>query len=149
MLKQLLPTAAISGLLLIGSLPANGAEPAVEFRESIMTLYKWYLQPMGGMVKGERPFDAAAFRKNAEDLANVASLDLTVGFPEGSDDDTEARPDIWLDWDGFTGKFADLQSASAELARVAAGGDIEAMKQQFKATAGTCGGCHKKYREKK
>ena len=122
---------------------------AIDFRESTMTIYKWYLQPMGGMVKGKIPFDAKVFADKAAGLATAASLDLTAGFPKDSHEDTEAKPEIWQNWDDFVAKHKALQKESQKLQEVAAGGDMDAMKEQFGATAKTCKGCHDDFREKK
>ena len=123
---------------------------AVDYRESVMTIYKWYLKPMKGMATGKMAFDKAAFRKNAEGLATAAQLDLLAGFPEGSmDEDSRAKEKIWKKWSDFEGKFEAFQREAAKLAQVAKEGDEAAMKQQFAATGKTCGGCHKQFRSKK
>ena len=128
---------------------ASGQQAAVDFRQSAMNLYKWYLGPMGGMVKGKIPFDLMAFQKNAKGLATVASLDLLAGFPKGSAEDTEAKNAIWERWSDFEKKYSALQQQSEKLASVAAGGDQAAIKAQFGETAKTCKGCHDDFREKK
>ena len=128
----------------------KGMQAAIDFRTANMTIYKWYMGPMGMMVKGKRDWDAALFQKSAEGLAQATRIDLLPGFPEGSlDEDSEALPEIWEKWSEFTEKFEDLQREAAKLAEVAKGGDMAAMKAQFKETGGACGGCHKPFREKK
>jgi len=114
-----------------------------------MIIYKWYMGPMGRMAKGEMPYDQALFQKNAEALATAARLDLLAGFPKGStDEDSEAKPEIWDNWSEFEEKFKALQMESEKLADVAAKGDRAATLSQFQNTGKTCGGCHKKFREK-
>jgi len=104
---------------------------------------------MGRMAKGEMPYDQALFQKNAEALATAARLDLLAGFPKGStDEDSEAKPEIWDNWSEFEEKFKALQMESEKLAGVAAKGDRAATLSQFQNTGKTCGGCHKKFREK-
>ncbi len=122
--------------------------PAIDFRESLMTIFKWHLKPMAGMIKGKIPFNEAAFRKNANGLAAATSLDLLSGFPRGSIEDSEAKPEIWRHWPDFKDKFRTLQRESAKLKQAAASGDRAAMKAQFIRTAKVCKGCHKKFREK-
>ena len=150
MKKSLIKTLLAAGLLGLSAQAVQAGGP-VDFRESTMTIYKWYLKPMAGMVKGKIPFDQAAFQKNAEGLATAARLDLLAGFPKGSYDPEESRAKqaIWQKWDEFEDKFQALQRESAKLAEVARGGDMAAIKAQFGKTAKTCGGCHKPFRSKK
>ena len=154
-MRQLVTAAALVAVV-AGSGAAMAAahgkqvQGAIDFRTSVMNIYKWYLGPMGGMVKGERPWDQAMFAGNAQGLARAASLDLLPGFPKGStDEDSDAKPEIWEKWSEFSEQYQDLQRESAKLAEVAAGGDMNAAKAQFKKTAETCGGCHKPFRKKK
>ena len=148
-MRTLIPTFAAASLLFAAFPHATASEQsAVEFRESAMTIYKWYMKPMGAMAKGEMPFDADAFRSNAQGLATAAQLDIMPGFPEGSDFDTEAKPEIWENWAEFQEMFKALQNEAKRLAETAADGDEAAVKAQFGKTGKTCGDCHKKFREK-
>ena len=148
--------AALLSVVCFASLPpiaqAAGVQGAIDFRQATMQVYKWYMGPMGGMVKGKIPFDAAVFRNRAEALAKAASLDLTEGFPgnsfSDSESDSDAKPEIRENWEDFMSKAKALKEASAKLASVAAGGDMAAMKKQFGTTGKTCKGCHDDYREK-
>ena len=114
-----------------------------------MTIFKWYLQPMGGMVKGKIPFDAAIFADKAKGLATAASLDLTEGFPEGSREDSDAKPEIWQDWNKFVAAAKTMGDESGKLARLAQSGDMAAIGAQVKAVGKSCGGCHKPFRKPK
>lgn len=131
---------------------AAGVQGAIDFRQSAMKIYKWYMGPMGGMVKGKIPFDAAAFNNQAQGLATAASLDLGPGFPENSfsdmESETDAKPDIRENWADFESKYQAFREASEKLAATAAGGEMAAIKEQFAATGKTCKGCHQDYREK-
>ena len=133
----------------VSATEGHGSQQALDFRSANMIIYKWYMGPMGRMAKGEMPYDQALFQKNAEALATATRLDLLAGFPKGSlDEDSEAKPEIWDNWSEFEEKFNTLQMESEKLAGVAAKGDRSATLSQFKNTGKTCGGCHKKYREK-
>ena len=119
------------------------ATDAVDFRQGVMNVYAWNLNNLRDMVRGDVPFDTAAFQSHAEDLATAARLDVTKGFPEDSiTDESDARDEIWLNWDAFLEKREALKEQSAKLAEVSATGDEAAMKEQFGATARTCKGCH-------
>ena len=137
-----------TGTALAPSSTIASEQAAIEFRESAMTIYKWYLGPMGKMVKGTIPFDKKQFQMHAKSLATISKIDITPGFPEGSDFDTEAKPEIWEEWDLFKQKFSDFQAQARKLGEISAAGSESEIKAQFGKTAKTCGGCHKKFREK-
>jgi len=144
-------TLALATLLAAGAVRAAEGEGAhnraIEYRESIMTILAWNMKPMGAMVKGEAPFDAAKFQAQAKDLAAVAQLDLLAGFPEGSDQgETDAKPEIWMKWDDFKGKLEALRSASKNLAEASVGGDLEKIKPAFGELGKSCKGCHEAYK---
>ncbi|WP_260294211.1 c-type cytochrome [Sedimenticola hydrogenitrophicus] len=152
--KRLMQTALITCLLASGAASTSGmaqesTQAAIDFRASVMTTFKWYVQPMGAMAKGKIPFDAARFKSRAEGLANATRLDVSEGFPEGSIEESDAKPEIWDNWDEFLSNYRNLQDEADKLQQVAATGDEKAMLAQFKKTAETCGGCHKKFRQKK
>lgn len=131
---------------------ARSPQKAYEFRTSAMTLYKWYLSPMGAMVKGKVKFDAKSFAKYANGLEIASELDLLQGFPQKSSedeiDDSNAKPAIWKNSKDFEKKFEALQVEAKKLVSIANKGDEKAIKAQFKITAATCSSCHKKYKTK-
>ena len=120
-------------------------EQAIEYRQAVMNVVGWNFKHMAGMVKGKVPFDEKAFAAHAAELQQVSKFNFLSGFPEDSDDseETDAKPDIWMDWEDFQSKYKDFQSAASQLA--AASGQ-EAMKKQFGATGKTCKACHKAYK---
>ena len=127
----------------------SGLEKAIEYRQSIMNIYAWNLKPMGQVVKGEAPFEAERFRRHARDLAAASQLHLFSGFPEDSDEgeETDAKSEIWLDWENFEQKYRNFQQKAASLHTAAQGGDLEQIRPAFGATARSCKDCHKAFRE--
>ncbi len=127
---------------------ASDVEDAVDYRQGLMNVLSWNAERMAAMAKGEVPFDAAAFRGFASDLAAAASLDVLKGFPEDTvTDESDAKDEIWLEWADFQSKLKDLRTQSAKLAEVSHSGDEAAMKAQFEETRGTCKACHKAYKQ--
>jgi cytochrome c556 len=143
----LLGVAAISTT---ASAESGSHAKAIDYRNSVMTVYKWNMGAMASVLKGERAYDQAQFKQYAQDLAAAAHLDLLSGFPEGSDEgaDTDARMDIWMKWDDFAAKHADLKKASRELAEAAAGaGGPQAIGPKFSAVGKACKACHDNYKD--
>ena len=148
-----LVTLPLTASLLCGAMPLFADEAikeAVEYRQGAMSVIGWNFKPMGAMIKGEKPYDQAAFAAMANDLAAAASLNLLAGYPEDSEsDDSKVRPEVWMNWDDFKTKMSDFKQATSKLAKVAAGDDLGAIKKQFGNTAETCKACHKEYKAKK
>lgn len=145
----------VSGLVGLGFLTVAGAsgpkpEDAAKYRQSVYTIIGWNFKPIGAMVKGEIPFDTAAVARHAQyvELMSKAALE---GFPEGSGPDavknTEAKPEIWTNWDKFEAAMSDFQQEATKLTEVAKSGDEAAIKAQFGKTAETCKACHKEFRQ--
>lgn len=123
-------------------------EAVIEYRQSAMTMIGWNFSPMSAMVKGKIPFDAKEFAKHAERIAGLTPQVLE-GFAKGSDKgaQTDAKPDIWANFDDFQSKLNDLVNESKTMSEVAAGGDETKMKEQFKKLGGACKACHDKYKK--
>ena len=117
------------------------------YRQSCFTIMAMNFGPMAAMVKGEMPWDQAAFQNYSQELATMTSLNLMRGFPPGSGvGKTKAKPDIWDNKADFEAKFEDLRNAASSLQQTAAAGDREAIVEQFKATGGACKACHDEYK---
>jgi cytochrome c556 len=103
---------------------------------------------IGDETRKDAP-DKAAIAAGAAKLKALAA-DLPTWFPKGSGPETglptAAKPEIWTDADGFATAAAKFQDESARLAAVSTGGDMDAIKAQFRATAGACKTCHDMYR---
>jgi cytochrome c556 len=135
-------------LLLAGTaVAAVKPETAIHYRQAAYTMIGWNFGPMVQMVRGKSPWDGAAFTRHAERVASIAPQ-LLEGFPEGSGSgaETEAKPEIWTDADGFKVKMDDFVRESQRLAEVARTGDEAKTREQFKTMAGTCKACHDTYR---
>lgn len=92
---------------------------------------------------------AADVTAHAQKIADVAAK-IPELFPADSDSpDDEAKADIWTRWDDFTAKAKGLEDGAKLLVSAAGGGDIATVGAQFDKVGGTCGACHKEYREKK
>ncbi len=144
-------TVALAGVLafgLAGSAVADQYEDAIKYRQAAFTMVKGNFGPMGAMVKGERPFDAAAFAKFAENFAVLAKMS-DDGFIDGSDmGDTKAKPEVWEKRAEFDAKMKKFQELADKLAVAAKSGDLGAIKPQFGAAAKTCKACHDDFKNK-
>ena len=149
--------AFIAAVLGTASLLAGGPvlaqakpEDVIKYRQGLYQVVGWQNRTLGGMVKGQIPFDAAEFSRTAELVANLAAV-APGAFAPGSDKGapTRAKPEIWSDAAGFKKVMDNFQAESAKLAQVAKGAkDIDAVRGQYGALIKTCGACHDNYRTK-
>ena len=152
-----------------GALAHGGATGIVKQRMDGMTAISDATKTLASMMRGAKPYDADAVSEAAGIIRSHAGVALTELFPEGSlNHPSEAKPDIWTDWNEF-------QALATRLADVATGLELAAgnglsgdnasanllaglTPQQmadrppdaiFKALAQTCSDCHGKFRVKK
>lgn len=139
--------ALAAGLLATAFAAQADDEPSVAgYRHGVYQVIRWNWMPMVAMVRGERPYDAADFRKRAARVSFL-SHQLDEAYPEGSGGEhTDALPAIWEDWADFSAKLEDFQREAQALRLAAEGGGEAAVKAQLQKVAGTCKGCHEKYR---
>ena len=122
-------------------------EDVIAYRQAVFKTVFWNFLPMGQMVKGSKPWDAAEFRKRALAVSFIA-LQLDDAFPAGSDKGavTDALPAIWKDPADFDAKRREFQRTANALRVAANAGDVETIKAAFGKVRGACMACHEKYR---
>lgn len=134
-----------------GALAHGGATGVVKERMDAMSAIGKSMKSIGKMLKGSETFETAKVAASAEVIAAHSGETLTGLFPGDSlQAASEASPDIWSDWNRFSGYADDMQSAALELKALA---DADAGKQEigsaFGSLAGTCKTCHEAFRIKK
>ena len=143
MLKIFLPV-TLSALCLATVAMAD-TDPILA-RQDLMKNTRDAAKVIGGMLKGEQPFDAEAAMSAFETWKKTAT---TAGdlFPEGSETghDTEAKETIWTDRAGFESKLADFGTA-VDAAIAAKPENLEALKAAAGPVFQACKGCHEEYR---
>ncbi len=130
------------------SVALAGSDP-IKARQHMMEETRDAAKVIGGMVKGEKPFDAEAamsalkvWKKTATEAGDL--------FPEGSETghDTEAKSTIWSDRAGFEDKMAVFNTKVDEA--IGANPDsVEALKAVAGPVFQACKGCHDGYRVEK
>ena len=122
---------------------------ATKARQAQMQLYAFNLGLLGGMAKGEVPYDATAASAAAGNLASLAQLDQSRLWPEGSDEmgveGSKVMAELWQNMPDVMSKGADLVTAATAM-EVAAGTDLANLQAAMGPLGGACGACHKAYR---
>lgn len=152
-MKHALIAAVLGATTLLAGGPAFAQakpEDVIKYRQGLFQVVGWQNRTMGGMVKGQIPFNAAEFARAAELVADLAAV-APGAFAPDSDKGapTRAKPEIWSDAAGFKKVMDNFQAESSKLAQVAKGAkDIDAVRGQYGAFIKTCGACHDNFRTK-
>ncbi|WP_347309755.1 c-type cytochrome [Defluviimonas sp. SAOS-178_SWC] len=125
-------------------------EEILTARHGYMLMMAMNLAPLGGMAKGEVPYDAETAGRAASSLAALASVDSSMLWVPGTEngvlDDSSALPEINANAGDRDVKFAALKTA-ADAMVLAAGTDLASLQGAMKGVGAACGGCHKQYRK--
>ncbi len=96
--------------------------------------------------KGSAADMAAAGRQLASNAARIPGLFVKGTSLADGVGQTRAKPAIWVKWADFEAAAAGLKAAGENLAKVAASGEVAAIKVAAGAIGKACGGCHKQFR---
>ena len=111
-----------------------------------MDKFKMSKKMMQAIHKSIQNEDFGTIEKSATTLYNW-SKEMIKYFPEGSDGaPSEASADIWLDPDGFKKAVNNFELASLKLINNSKEKDFDKTVDSFRSLAGTCKGCHQKFR---
>ena len=134
----------ISNIVSITPLLAKeGAERIVKERMDKFKISKKMMQTIHKSIQNE---DFVTIEKSATTLHNW-SKEMIKYFPEGSDGaPSEASANIWLDPDGFKKAVNNFELASLKLINNSKEKDFDKTVDSFRSLAGTCKGCHQKFR---
>ena len=139
---------AITGISLSTAVWAHsGATGIVKERMDLMGEIAKATKVIGQMVSSKTLLNSELANSAAKTLRDHAEKMITL-FPAGSlNGPSEAKPEIWEDWETFSKIAADMQTAAGNI--LADTSSINAIKPNFVALAKTCSGCHEKFRLKK
>jgi cytochrome c556 len=141
-ISLILSTLIFSGLAFAGSDP-------IESRQQLMEDTRDAAKVIGGMLKQEQAFDAAAAME-AFTVWQKTAAEAGALFPDGSGvgHDTEAKLTIWTDRAGFDEKLTDFGSR-VDAAIAASPESLEALNTAAGPVFKACKACHEGYRVEK
>ena len=134
----------ISSIFSITPLLANEvAKGVVKERMDNFKMSKKMMQTIHKSIQNE---DFVKIEKSATTL-HKWSKEMIKYFTEGSDGaPSEASANIWLDPDGFKKAVNNFELASLKLINNSKEKDFDKTVDSFRSLAGTCKGCHQKFR---
>jgi cytochrome c556 len=140
--------------LTVASLLAGAAIAEMSAVDAIMARQS-NLKDLGGAFKAvrdqlRRPApDMTQIQQASEQISHLAS-DMSKWFPQGSGpesgEDTDAKPEIWKDPQGFSEAVSTFTQAGPKLLDLAKANDVEGLKAQVGKVGQACKGCHDKFR---
>ena len=141
---------AIAGTAIISAQAHKGAKGVVKERMELMGSIASNLKTIAMMIQKKTPFNAGSAARAANTIAAHAQA-FPHKFPQGSNDHpSEAKPDVWSNQEEFARQSAQMYKFARDLASVTKNDSSPAaLIPQFKQLAGTCGACHKLFRQRK
>ena len=137
---------ALLALSFGASLAMAGGDDSITARKACMKANGAGMGVMVAMIKGEKPYDAAAV-KTALDTMGKACSAWDTFWPEDSKTSTtqktHASEKIWEDKAGFAAAGEAAYKAETALAATT---DEAGFKAAFPAVGAACGACHKAFR---
>jgi len=122
---------------------------AIKYRQGILQAMGWNMGILGGMAKGDLPYNKDQAVRAATFVEQLAAMPWD-GFVPGSDAGapTKAKPEIWKDKAKFDKYAQDLQAETPKLLAAARTGDLAQLKAAVGPTGKACGNCHDDFRAK-
>ncbi|MCP9757982.1 cytochrome c [Aquitalea sp. S1-19] len=136
----------LSAVLAASCSLAFAADPVTQ-RQDVFKDYKKTFGPMGDMVKGKTAYNQAEFAKLAAHLEEISKQPWQYFTPGTDKGKTGAKAEIWSKPADWKKQITAHEAATAELAKVAATGDMAAIKPAFGKVGQSCKSCHDSFRK--
>lgn len=120
----------------------KSTDPDAMARQNLMGIVGKNTKLLGDIAGGKTPFDAATAEAAKATLNDAATKIAATFEPKGTDAESEAKPEIWTNWDDFVTKADALVKASAALDATT----VEGVQAGMAGVGGACKDCHTKYR---
>ena len=125
-------------------------EDQLKLRKAAYGLMNYSLGTLDAMTNGKRPFSKEEALRNAELLAQLATIPKGF-FGEGTDKvgETRAKPEVWTNRADFDAKMDKMIQETGKLAQAAKTGDPAIVKKAVHDVDEACSACHEEYRTKR
>lgn len=125
------------------------ADRSIKYRQGILQAMGWNMGILGGMAKGEIPYNKDQAVRAATFVNELARMPWD-GFVTVSDTGapTKAKPEIWKEKSKFDKFSQDLQSETPKLVVAANTGDVAQLRAAVGPVGKACANCHDDFRNK-
>lgn len=137
--------ACLLAIATAGAAYAKGerTEAEAKARAEVMQTIGAQTKVLGDMAGGKVPFDAAAAEAAKLALAEAGgNIAMAFEVQGAADPASEAKPEIWTNWEDFVAKATALKTAAEAVDASSADG----IKAGMGAIGGSCKACHSDYR---
>ena len=138
----------VGSALMLSGAQAQDDEHILGYRQKVMKSMGASMGAIGDILKHKLPF-AGHIAVHAADISRMSAVVEESFEKEITEGRTDAKPEVWQDWDKFVAAAEALEAEGAKLADIAASGDMAAIGGQVKALGKACGDCHKPFRKPK
>lgn len=117
-------------------------DPTVIARVELMKTVGMNTKVLGDMASGKAGFDAAAAATAKAQLV-AATAEIAAKFEvQATDPVSEAKPEIWANWEDFVAKSTAVNAAATALDA----STLDSVKAGMAGVGGACKACHTAYR---
>ena len=127
---------------------AQDNEAFVQYRQKVMMSNGANMGAIGDILKNKLPYQSN-ITVHAQEIQRMSTLIPDAFKKDIAAGKTDAKPEIWKEWEKFTAAANDMGMEAAELVKVSQSGNMEAISAQVKKLGDACGNCHKPYRKPK
>lgn len=135
-------------VLMLTGAQAQDDEHYLGYRQKVMKSMGASMGAIADILKHRLPF-ASHIGVHASDISRMSTVISGAFEKEITEGRTDAKPEVWQDWDKFVAAAQGLEEESAKLADIASSGDMAAIGAQVKNLGKACGDCHKPFRKPK
>lgn len=118
-----------------------------QYRHDVMEHFSYSIKKLQQNLQGtvQHP---EHFAPIAAIMANAATMtkDAFEKDTRGMEGFTKAKPEIWDNWEDFSGRLDQMQADTAAFAEVAKSGDRDQIGPAFRKAVSQCKSCHDKYK---
>lgn len=140
-------SAAFLATSITASMAHGEATGVVQQRMDAMSAIGNANKSLSNIARGRMEFDLDTVTSAATTIAEHSGDSLLKLFVEGTDGgESDAKAEIWQDWDRFSGIAGELNQAAVNLSQIST---AEQFDGAFKTLSSTCGSCHKAFRAKR
>ena len=118
--------------------------PAVKARMDGMSAIAEHMKTLGQMAKGATEFDVETARSAAAAIAEHAAAAPGLFEANEADPKSEARPEIWSNFEDFAAKATELQTIATGLSTSIS--ELADLNVAMGALGANCKSCHSVYR---
>jgi cytochrome c556 len=137
----------------LGSAPQASAQSPMQVHEQRVVLMKELGGAMGRINQNQKEVSGHPQVVAAATVINNHAKAMPGWFPAGTDmvavsngGKNHSKVEIWQNKAEFDAAAKGLETVSADMIRIAAGTDNNAVQEQFKKMGPACGACHSKFR---